>query len=201
MGKQIRINNHLFTVVGISPKGFTGTTALISPELFVPLGAFGLVMNDFEGAVKPLAARDNNTLIAIGRLKPGMTQQSADAALAVVASQMEKAYPGENKDQTMIVRPLSRMSISTNPTDDSSLRVPAIIAAIAGRDRSSDCIAESSEHDDGQGSGAAQGNRDSAGDWRRPAAHRAAAGYRGSDSGDFRRHWQDCSSLRGAHRC
>ncbi len=127
VGKRVRINGHLFTVVGITPKGFTGTTALISPELFVPLGAFGLVMNDFEGAVKPVAARDNNTLIAVGRLKPGMTQQSADAALAVLASQMEKAYPAENKDQTLVVRPLSRMSISTNPTNDSSLRVPAIL--------------------------------------------------------------------------
>ncbi|MGA7413447.1 MAG: FtsX-like permease family protein, partial [Bryobacteraceae bacterium] len=79
------------------------------------------------GEVKPLAARDNNTLIAVGRLKPGMTQQSADAALAVLGSQMEKAYPGENKDQTLVVRPLSRLSISTNPTNDNNLRVPAIL--------------------------------------------------------------------------
>ncbi len=127
VGKQVRINGHLFTVVGITPKGFTGTTALVSPEVFVPLGAFGLVMNDFEGQVKPLAARDNSTLIAVGRLKPGITQASADASLAVLASQMEKAFPAENKDQTLLVRPLSRMSISTNPTDDSSLRLPAIL--------------------------------------------------------------------------
>jgi predicted permease len=127
VGKQVRINGHLFTVVGITPTGFTGTTALVSPELLVPLGAFGLVMNDFEGQVKPLAARDNSTLIAVGRLKPGVTQQTADAALAVVASQMEKAYPAENKDQTLLVRPLSRMSISTNPSDDSTMRVPAIL--------------------------------------------------------------------------
>jgi predicted permease len=127
VGKQVRINGHLFTVVGITPKGFTGTTALVSPEMFVPLGAFGLVMNDFEGQVKPLVARDNSTLIAVGRLKPGITQTAADASLAVLASQMEKAFPAENKDQTLLVRPLSRMSISTNPADDSQMRVPAIL--------------------------------------------------------------------------
>src|SRR5208283_12271 len=76
---------------------------------------------------KPLAARDNSTLIAVGRLKPGVSQASADASLAVLASQMEKAFPAENKDQTLLVRPLSRMSISTNPSDDSSMRVPAIL--------------------------------------------------------------------------
>jgi len=123
----VRINGHLFTVVGITPKGFSGTTALVSPEMFVPLGAYNLVMNDFEGQVKPLAARDNSTLIVVGRLKAGVTQQAANASLAVVGSQMEKAFPAENKDQTLLVRPLSRMSISTNPTDDSAMRVPAIL--------------------------------------------------------------------------
>ena len=201
VGKQVRINGHLFTVVGITPKGFTGTTALISPELFVPLGAFGLVMNDFEGAVKPLAARDNNTLIAVGRLKPGMTQQSADAALAVLASQMEKAYPAENKDQTLVVRPLSRMSISTNPTDDSSLRVPAIlllslatiVLLIASLNLANMMMAK----------GAAR---------RKEIAIRLAIGggrrrivqqlvTEGLIAGDSRRYWRDSSSLPGAHHC
>src|SRR5271166_4361483 len=47
LGKQVRINGHLFTIVGITPQGFTGTTALVSPEVFVPLSAYNLVMNDF----------------------------------------------------------------------------------------------------------------------------------------------------------
>jgi len=127
IGKQLRINDHLFTVVGITPKGFTGTTALVSAELYVPLGAYGLVMNDFDGQVKPLSDRNNHTLIAVGRFKPGMTQQAADAALAVIGAQMEKAYPAENKDQTLLVRRLSRTSISTNPTDDANMRVPAFL--------------------------------------------------------------------------
>ncbi|MFZ0589234.1 MAG: ABC transporter permease [Bryobacteraceae bacterium] len=127
LGRKLRINDHLFTVVGITPKGFTGTMALASPEMFVPLGAYSVVMNDGSGPGKPLAARDNGALIVVGRLKPGVTQQMADARLAVVASQMEKAFPAENKDQMLSVRPLSRLSVSTGPTDDSALRVPATL--------------------------------------------------------------------------
>jgi len=127
VGKAVRVNGHLFTIVGITPKGFTGTTALVSPEIFVPFDAYGLVMNDFEGHVKPLAARDNHALMVMGRLKPGVTLQAADATLTVAASQMEKAYPAENKDRTLLVRPLSRMSISTGPQTDGELRVPAIM--------------------------------------------------------------------------
>ena len=39
VGKPVRINGHLFTIVGITPPGFTGTMVLVSPEVFVPLGA------------------------------------------------------------------------------------------------------------------------------------------------------------------
>lgn len=133
LGRKLRINDHLFTVTGITPKGFTGTMAILSPEMFVPLGAYNLVMNDFESQGKQLAARDYNDLIVVGRLKPGITQQTADATLAVVASQMAKAFPAENKDQMLLVRPLSRQNVSTNPRDDGSLRVPAtLLLSLAG---------------------------------------------------------------------
>ncbi len=127
LGKQLRINGRLFTVIGVTPEGFTGTTALVSPEMFVPLGAYNLVMNDFESHGKPLAARDNGDLIAVGRLKPDITQQMANAKLSVLASQMEKAFPAENKNQTLLVRPLSRMNVTINPTDDRGMRAPAIL--------------------------------------------------------------------------
>src|ERR1700722_4217672 len=126
VGKPVRINGRLFTIVGITPKGFSGTTALVSPEIFVPLNAYGMVMNDFEGHVRPLAARDNHTLMLVGRLKPGVTLHTADATLAVEASQMEKAY-AENKDQALVVQPLPRLGISTRPQTGRELRVPAIM--------------------------------------------------------------------------
>ncbi len=127
IGKHLRINDHLFTVIGITPKGFTGTTVLASPELYVPLGAYDFVMNDFESHGKPLDARNNNALFLVARLKPGLTLQAENAGLAVVASQMEKAFPAENKDQMLSARPLSRMSISTNPSSDNDPWAPAIL--------------------------------------------------------------------------
>jgi predicted permease len=133
VGKQVRINGHPFTIVGITPPGFTGTMVLVSSEIFVPLGANSIVMNDFDGVVRPLAARDNNVLILFGRFKSGVTKQAAEAALAVTASQLEKAYPSENKDQSLVVHPLSRTGISTSPESDNGLRVPAVmLLSLAG---------------------------------------------------------------------
>jgi len=127
VGKPVRINGHVFTIVGITPQGFTGTMALLSPDIFVPLGAYGKVMNDFEGQVRPLGARDYNALVLVGRLKPGLTRQAADATLAVTASEMQKAFPTENNDQSLLVEPLARLGISTRPQNHSPLEVPAIM--------------------------------------------------------------------------
>ncbi len=132
LGQTVRVNGRLFTVVGIAPEGFTGTTALISPELYFPLGVYESMMNDFEGHTRPLAARDNPTLMLVGRLRQGLTQPAADAQLSTVASRMRSAYPAENKDQTFVVGTLSRMNVSTAPTSDSWLLVPtAMLLSVA----------------------------------------------------------------------
>jgi predicted permease len=133
LGKGVRINNRSYTVVGVAPEGFTGTTALISPELYLPLGDYEMAMNDFVGRGHSLAARTTHDLMLVGRLQPGVSQKSADALLATGASQLARAYPDDDKDQTFLVQRLSRMSISTEPQDDSELRIPAaLLLSVAG---------------------------------------------------------------------
>ena len=127
LGRSLRINGRMFTVIGITPEGFTGTTALISAELYAPLGAYDALVNDFENRSRTLASRDTHALIVLARLRPGVTLPAADAQLAGVAVAMQKAWPAENKDQTLLVRPLSRLSVSDGPTSDKELAVPAIL--------------------------------------------------------------------------
>jgi len=127
LGRTLKVNGQTVTVVGIMPQGFSGTMALLSPELYLPLGMYEHMTNDFDGAVRPLAARDNHRLILIGRLRPGQSPQAVNNQLAAVAVNMEKAYPAENKDQTLTVHALSRLSISTNPIDDSGTMVPITV--------------------------------------------------------------------------
>ena len=100
---------------------------MIAPELYMPLSLHDSMTNGFEGVGRSLASRNNNVLILIGRLRSGVKAKAADSQLAGVASAMEKAYPAENKDQTFVVHALSRMSISTNPTNDSGIWVPAML--------------------------------------------------------------------------
>jgi predicted permease len=126
LGKRLRINGRDLTVVGVAPQGFTGTLALISPEIYVPLGMYEAVINDFGGDRRALAARDNHTLIAIGRLRGGLDLATADVQLAATSAHLVKPLP-EDREQALVVRPLSRLSVSTNPTDDTALRAPSLL--------------------------------------------------------------------------
>jgi predicted permease len=128
VGKSVRINGRLFTVIGITPEEFTGTTVMFGPELYLPLGTYDMVINSsLRDGGKLLSDRNNHALILVGRLKPGLTAVQAGSELAVIAAQMEKGWPVENKDQIFTVHPLPRTSISTNPQDNSELTTISIL--------------------------------------------------------------------------
>ncbi len=127
LGKTLRVNGRIVTIVGIAPEGFTGTAALFSPEMYLPLGMYESMANDFEGRGRPLADRNNDALILVGRLRPGLPLTAADALLAPVAARLAKAYPAENKDQTYIARRLPRTGVSTNPPNQNELLLPAVL--------------------------------------------------------------------------
>ena len=92
-----------------------------------------LVDNDFEHAgTKSLQDRARHALIVVGRLQEGAGLEQADRALEGMAAALERAYPAENRNQRLLVRPLSRMGISASPTDDSQVTaVVALLQALA----------------------------------------------------------------------
>ena len=123
LGSTIMIDGRPFTVIGILPKGFTGTTQVFAPEIWLPLGVYDQVANDFETENKDkLDDRNGRQLMVVGRLKPGMSAAAAVPALKALAANLERAYPVEQKDQTFTVETLSRFSMSTNPTSDNNVK-------------------------------------------------------------------------------
>jgi len=129
VGKTLRINSRPYTVVGITPQGFTGVFTLLSTEIWLPLGVDELVKNEFftEGGSRRLESRENFSMFLIGRLKPGMTAIRAGSELEVLAAQLAQAYPKENKDRTFILKPPARFSVSTNPSDDNEIKTISIL--------------------------------------------------------------------------
>ena len=122
LGSQIQINGRSYTIIGVLPRTFTGTLAILSPEVWLPLSAYEFVVNDYANDNKEaLTSRTGQQLLLIGRFKNGVSAPAAEAAMKTLATNLERAYPVEQKDQTFTTAPLSRFSISDDPPDDSQL--------------------------------------------------------------------------------
>lgn len=123
LGSTLLINGRAFTIVGVLPKGFTGTMQIFSAEVWLPLSVYDLVQNDFQTSEKRTALGDRagSQLLLVGRLKPGLTPAAAEPQLKGLAANLEKTFPVEQKDQTFQVTPVSRYSVSTAPSSDSDM--------------------------------------------------------------------------------
>ena len=71
LGRTVRLNGIDFTVVGVTPAGFTGLDQYVRYEFYAPLMMWPRLMTDPK--VQPFEARDFRSLNIRGRLKPGVT--------------------------------------------------------------------------------------------------------------------------------
>jgi predicted permease len=94
VGGSITLNGVVFTVVGVAPPGFTGTSVL-SADVWVPLHALMRAGMFTE--------RRAVWLVGVGRLKPGTSVRQAQAALGTVATRLEHDYPVENRGKGVTV--------------------------------------------------------------------------------------------------
>lgn len=123
--QTVRLNGQDFAIVGVAPQHFTGTTALLGAEYYVPVGVHDLIATDVDaGGRFPISDRRSRPLILVGRLKPAVTREQADAQLEVIAAAHEQAYPDDNKNQDLVVGTIDRLDISTRPQDDTQIWVP-----------------------------------------------------------------------------
>jgi predicted permease len=123
--QTVRINGQDFAIVGVAPPHFTGTTAILGAEYYLPVGVHDAIARDVDADGRfPISDRRSRPLILVGRLKPGVTRDQADAQLTVIAAAHEQAYPVDNKNQDLVVGTLERLDISTKPQDPTQVWVP-----------------------------------------------------------------------------
>jgi predicted permease len=100
-GKQVKLNGHSFTIVGVAPQSFTGTDLFFRPDIFVPAVMTAQVTADGNDILKQ---RSYRAFDMFGRLHPGVTVAQAQAEMNVIMSGLERAHPESNKDNVAIVR-------------------------------------------------------------------------------------------------
>jgi predicted permease len=86
LNQAVTINNLPMTIVGVAPAHFAGVAATRSPDLFVPLMMKAALTPTWDD----LDNRRSRWVNVIGRLKPGITLESAKARLDVVYQQINE---------------------------------------------------------------------------------------------------------------
>jgi putative ABC transport system permease protein len=91
IGKTVNLNAYRYTVVGVTPAEFTGTTRGTVNDVYVPI-----MMQAETGPGRSNALNNRNWgwLHLIGRLKPNVSRRQAQAALSLLADEPGKTPPG-----------------------------------------------------------------------------------------------------------
>ena len=101
LNSTITINGQAMTIVGVAPRGFTGTTLGAEPDVFVPITMRGLMIPGWKGFDR----RQSYWAYLFARLKPGVSIEQARTAINVpyraIINDVEAPLQKGMSDQTM----------------------------------------------------------------------------------------------------
>ncbi len=103
VGQYVQINARLCRIVGVAPKGFTGTAAK-GPDLWLPLGAYGPVAhyNEDRPTGRRAAIWDYPSVKVLGRLKPDLDMPAAEARLQTLIPRLKDIESRGWKDESRL---------------------------------------------------------------------------------------------------
>ncbi len=93
VGRTIQINRHPYTVVGVAPRNFTGCAPGLRTELWIPVSmdrdVWGFNRPDYRGIF---------WLNVLGKLRPGVTTNQAQAELNLLMRGIAERFPKDHRD-------------------------------------------------------------------------------------------------------
>jgi macrolide transport system ATP-binding/permease protein len=132
VGRSVKLNGQPFTVLGVAPASYTGVLRGLAVDVWVPLTE-GARLSPGSDSMK---SRGNRSMLLLGRLRPEATIDEVRAQLAVVAGQLQTAYPdnwtdvrGERRRVTVLPESAARIPPEASGVASGFL---AVLSAIVG---------------------------------------------------------------------
>ncbi len=100
VGQSLTLDGNNYTVVGVMPHNFK------FPVQNDPVDLWTTVAGDGEGEDPVTAQRGAHFLRVIGRLKPGVSREQAQADMTAIGARLEKQYPDENLNRNIRLEPV-----------------------------------------------------------------------------------------------
>jgi predicted permease len=102
VGSPLRVNGHVFTLIGVAAAGFSGTFTGFDIQMWVPLAAQPFAMPE---TMDRIDRRDAAFLMLTGRLRGDRTPRAVAAELAPVAEQLKQLAPASHRGFGVAVVP------------------------------------------------------------------------------------------------
>jgi predicted permease len=111
VGQTIGINQHPYTIVGVTPAVFQGSQTGVRTDIWVPM----MMEAQFEPLGDLLNDHHEFWLLAFGRLKPGIRLEQAQQEMTLRLKPEVESYPDEHKGhESVTVYPLWRNPFGLN---------------------------------------------------------------------------------------
>jgi predicted permease len=119
LNRKITLGTTIFNIVGVAPPEFFGTKVGEAPDIWVPLSMMKSVPPGFNGYKDDFY----QSMLLIGRLKPGVSKEQATSNVNVLYQQITRAFPDANLNPRNIAS-LNKAHVVLTPmaTGLSSLR-------------------------------------------------------------------------------
>jgi putative ABC transport system permease protein len=103
IGRRLDLNGKPFTIIGVLPPGFEFPLVSKQAELITTIAA--------EGG--NLEQRGAQVLMAVGRLRPGVTFTQAQSELTNIGANLERQYPQYSRNITAYLRPVDEQIVGS----------------------------------------------------------------------------------------
>ncbi len=125
VGKTIVLQGQPFTVIGVTARGFIGTTP-DAPSFWAPLMTRDrLIQSGGWGYKRWLTDRNTEVFTILGKLKPVVTRSQAEAATQLVTDRLAKTYPAADRKTAVTLK--SGATFETLNEDVMPLVVPLLL--------------------------------------------------------------------------
>jgi predicted permease len=137
LGRTVQLSGRTFSIVGVAAEGFKGTSLRSALSIWVPLTVY--VQAASPAGSSPLLRRGSRGYFIVGRLKPGVTVEQAQANVTAIGAQLAQAYPQSNMGT--LAQPDQPRPLSVVPLDqamvgpdvrDATKRIGGILMAVVG---------------------------------------------------------------------
>lgn len=103
LGRKVAIDGHPFTVIGVAPREFAGTSRGQAPDLYVPITMLGMLTSDRPGGEHPLNSRYFTWHHILGRLKNGITREQAQLEMEALNAGIRRATPPNTPEKLALL--------------------------------------------------------------------------------------------------